>query len=276
MILRFKMSMKYIFLAVILFILGSCSQARYIYNPPARNLHYFTAKGEAVLSAVYSTGPSRNDDNQKKNYNHGGDLQAAYAITDHWAVLASYHGRREQDRITNKPNSFGSYSEVNYRRTGWEIGTSFFLPLDSRKVSFFYVDGGFGFTKNSLIDRSFIDSINQVRNFNHRSARFFIQPGIYTGSNVIRFNIGLRFQYSAFSGQETSYTALELDRYSLSGLNNITTFEPYLGIRIGTPELPWVKADMQFGTASINKGFYVRSSFASFGLSIYPFARKSN
>ncbi len=266
--------MRLIVLFSMVSILGSCSQPRYIYNPPARNLHYFSTKGEAVISASWSTGPSRNDDEKNENYNHGGDLQAAYAFGKHWAILASFYGRKEQDRISDYFNTVRTFSEVRYERTGWELGGSFFHAIDQRRVSFFYIDGGFGTTGNTLNDKSYIDSVDVHRYFNNRSTRFFIQPGVYTGNKVIRFNMGIRFQYSLFSRQETSYTLPELERLFLAGLNDITTYEPFLGIRIGTPELPWIKADLQFAAASINKGFDIRNSYATVGLSIYPFAHK--
>jgi hypothetical protein len=255
-------------------ILASCSQPRYVYNPPARNLHYFNGKGESVVTASWSTGPSRNDQGENKNYNHGGDIQAAYAFADHWAILAGFHHRAERDLISDRSTNFKNTSDIQYKRSGWEIGTSYFLPLDQRKFTFFYIDGGAGFTKNTFDDRSFIDSVNVIRNFSNNGARYFLQPGIYTGTGAVRFNIGLRFQYSRFSRQETNYTEPELMKYSLSGLQDITTYEPYISFQFGTSNLPWVKAIVQVSTASINKGFYIRNSYAMIGLNIYPLARK--
>lgn len=266
--------MKYSSVATLFLILCSCSQPRYIYNPPARNLHYFTEKGEGVVSASWSTGPSRNYDAGSENYNHGADIQTAYAVSQHWAITAAFHQRRERDNITNYSTVIRTYSDITYKRSGWEFGGSYFIHLDNQQITFFYVDGGIGLSRNQLDDLSIIDSVNLQRYFNNKSARFFAQPGIYTGSKNFRFNLGLRFQYSRFSHQETNYLQPELVLYSLDGLNDIMTYEPYFAFRIGIPSFPWIKADMQVGTASINKGFYIRNSYATFGLSFYPFARK--
>jgi hypothetical protein len=146
--------------------------------------------------------------------------------------------------------------------------------LDQRKVTFFYIDGRAGITKNTFDDRSFIDSVNVIRYFSNNGASYFLKPGIYTGTCAVRFNIGLRFQYNRFSRKETNYTEPELVQYSLSGLQDITTYEPYIAFQFGTANLPWVKAIVQVSTASINKGFYIRNSYAMVGLSIYPFALK--
>jgi hypothetical protein len=86
--------MKYTCFFLLLFMF-SCSQPRYVYNPPTRNLHYFTGKGEAV-SAAWATGPSGQSGSTEK-YNHGGDLQAAYSVSDHWAFSAAHYQRKEQD-----------------------------------------------------------------------------------------------------------------------------------------------------------------------------------
>jgi hypothetical protein len=266
--------MKYYFPFFFLLILASCSQPRYVYNPPARNLHYFTGKGQAVLSASWSTGPSRNDGGTGKNFNHGGDLQAAYAVSDHWGFSAAFHQRKEHDNFSVMTPTGNFFSDVVYHRDGWEIGSSYFVPLDQRRISFFYVDGGGGSSDNKLDDNSFVDSLYVNRYFKNQSARVFLQPGIYTGNNSIRFNLGLRFQYSGFSRQETSYTPLELKQYSLAGLNDILTFEPYMGFRFGAANFPWIRADIQMGIATINKGFFIRNSYFMFGLSFYPLARK--
>jgi hypothetical protein len=76
--------MKYS-LFCLLQIMISCSQPRYVYNPPTRNLHYFTGKDEAVVSASWTSGPSGQSESVEK-YNHVADLQAAYSVSGHWAA----------------------------------------------------------------------------------------------------------------------------------------------------------------------------------------------
>jgi hypothetical protein len=256
--------------------ISSCTQPRYVYNQPARNLHYFTDKGQAVIGASWAGGPSRDDNSSGNNYNHGADFQGAYSISSHWAVMASYYQRNERDliHITDGYGNTIENSDVKYKRNGWEIGASYYLPLGKQMATFFYVDGGFGFTNNELNDNSNINSNYILRYFKNQNSRFFLQPGLYTGKGAIRFNMGLRWQLVSFNNTQTNYSQIELSDYSLSGLNEIQTIEPIIAFRFGPKSLPWIKADLQFSIAAVNKGYYIRNAYASFGLSFYPLATK--
>jgi hypothetical protein len=259
-------------LILCLSLFSSCTQPRYVYNPPVRNLHYFQEAGQSKLAAHWATGPSRNDGGSSNAYNHGFDLQGAYAISDHWAIMASYYNRKESDNIsTFSTSAVNLYSNISYKRNGTEFGASYFTPLSKGKESFFHVDGGIGFANNSLVDRGSFDSLGLTRNYSDKMFRFFFQPGFYTGPGAFQFGLGARIQWQFFNGVQTTYSPAELAAYSLSGLNQIFNFEPYFSVRYGPPSVPWLKGEMQTGFTTVDKGYYVRAGFFSLGVAVDPF-----
>lgn len=256
-------------------LMASCTQPRYVYNPPVRNLHYFKQKGQVKLAADWATGPSRNDGGGSDSYDHGFDLQAAYAVSDHWALMASYYNRKESDNISIfSSSSINQYSKIDYKRNGYEFAASYFRPLSTTKESFFHLDGGIGFANNSLVDKGTFDSLGMTRNYSDKMSRIFFQPGFYTILDGFQFGMGARIQWQFFNNVQTSYRPAELAAYSLSGLNQIFNFEPYLSIRYSAPSLPWLAGEMQTGFTTVDKGYYVRAGFFSIGVAVNPLYKR--
>jgi hypothetical protein len=254
---------------------SSCTQPRYVYNPPVRNLHYFQEAGQSKLAAHWATGPSRNDGGSSDAYNHGFDLQGAYAISDHWAVMASYYNRKESDNIsTFFTSSTSVYSNINYKRSRTEFGVSYFTPLSMSREGFFHIDGGIGFANNSLVDRGSFDSLGLTRDYSDKMFRFFFQPGFYTILDAFQFGLGARLQWQFFNNVNTTYRPMELEAYSLNGLNQIFNLEPYFSIRYGPPSVAWLKGEIQAGFTTVDKGYYVRGGFFSLGVAVDPLFKR--
>jgi hypothetical protein len=246
-----------------------------VYNPPVRNLHYFEEAGQSKLAAHWATGPSRNDGGTSDSYNRGFDLQGAYAISDHWALMASYYNRKERDNInTFFSNSTTIYSQIDYKRSGGEFAASFFTPLSKTRESFFHLDGGIGFANNSLVDKGTFDSLGLVRNYSDNMFRFFFQPGFYTVLGSFQFGLGARLQWQFFDDIQTTYRPAELQAYTLYGLNQLFNFEPYFSMRYGPASVPWLKAEMQMGFTTVDKGYYVRGGHFSLGVAVDPLFKK--
>jgi hypothetical protein len=246
-----------------------------VYNPPVRNLHYFEEAGQSKLAAHWATGPSRNDGGTSDSYNRGFDLQGAYAISDHWALMASYYNRKERDNINAFfSNSSNIYSEIDYKRSGGEFGASFFTPLSKSGESFFHLDGGIGFANNSLVDKGTFDSLGLVRNYSDNMVRFFFQPGFYTVLGSFQFGLGARLQWQFIDDVQTSYTPAELQAYTLFGLNQLFNFEPYFSMRYGPASVPWLKGEMQAGFSTVDKGYYVRGGYFSLGIAVNPLFKR--
>ncbi len=270
--MRINANLIVMFLAAYLF---SCTQPRYVYNPPVRNLHYFQEKGQSKLAAHWASGSSRNDGGSSDTYNHGFDLQGAYAVSDHWALMASYYNRKERDNINTIFTSSNSvYSEISYKRNGSEFAASYFTPLSKDRSSFFHIDGGIGFANNSLVDVGSFDSLGLTRNYSDKATRVFFQPGIYTGLGAFQFAIGARVQWQFFNDVQTTYRPAELATYSLSGLNQLFNFEPYFSMRYGPKSVPWLKGEMQTCFTTVDKGYYVRGGYFSIGVAVNPLYKR--
>jgi hypothetical protein len=77
---------KLMLLPIITIAFFSCRTPRFIYSPAPPNNPYFREKGESKLAAYYSVGAD--DDESAEEYNEGFDLQAAFAISNHFALTA--------------------------------------------------------------------------------------------------------------------------------------------------------------------------------------------
>ena len=88
---------KFYALFLFLFVLtaASCYSPRYMYSPAASNVPILTKKGDSKLAAYYSNSSFGGRD-VKNLYSYGFDVQAAYAINNHWLVLLSQSNRYEK------------------------------------------------------------------------------------------------------------------------------------------------------------------------------------
>src|SRR6185436_15498399 len=94
--------------------LTSCRTPRFVYSPAPPNNPYFREKGESKIAAYYSTAADENDLQQE--YNDGLDLQAAYAVSDHFALTADYFKRNEKDVFKDYDRSLFDSSVIRYDR----------------------------------------------------------------------------------------------------------------------------------------------------------------
>lgn len=263
----YSMVRSSLFLLVLAFI--SCNQPRYIYNQHARNVHFFHDKGQARIAADLVTGPSRNTGSGEGSYNQGYDFQGAYALSGQFALTGSYFSRREKDLI-QVVNTNVATSDVRYKRSGWELGGSWFLPLDRSSYSFFHLDGGLGQTGSRFTDKGTFDTLGLTREYANKNLGIFLQPGIYTGRGPVAFAMGVRFQWNSFRDIRTSYTPAELQFFRLSGLNQMMTLEPYAILRFGPASLPGLRFEVQGSFCTPGKDYYVRGGFLSFGVAVNP------
>ena len=101
--------------------LFSCTTYRYIYTASPPDIPLFKEKSESKVTAYYSGNRSGNLTNK---YAHGFDLHGAYALSNHWAVTASYLFRREKDYYTTLNSIFDS-SDVRYKRNILDAGVGY-------------------------------------------------------------------------------------------------------------------------------------------------------
>ena len=111
-----------------------CNSPRFIYSPSPPNNPYFKKTGDSKLTGYYSSG---GDDNKKTGHKTNGfDLQAAYAISDHWALTTGFFERTERDIFTSTRYNFFDSSILDYKRHITDMGGGYFIPLDKGKNLF--------------------------------------------------------------------------------------------------------------------------------------------
>jgi hypothetical protein len=237
----------------------SCRTQRYIYSPAAPAIPYFLKKGDSKLSAFYSSGDNGvNTINQEiilphRKANDGFDIQAAYALTNHWAVMFNQFYRKEIDTYSKDKNVFDT-SIVNYKRNIAELGVGYFVALNSKKTVTYNIYGGIGIGKFSINENGYDNSsVPYVRYLDNNITKTFLQGGFnFILSEYIRFSLGGRLSFVHYGKNYTSYTAYEQQYFSLDKIaeNTIGFFEPTFNMQLGIPKVNWVKIEGSVTTCS--------------------------
>lgn len=251
--------------------LYSCSTYRYVYSASPANNPYFTKKSESKLTGYYS---SSNNNQLTKEFARGVDLQAAYAIGNHWALTTGYFNRREKDVYNySSYNSPFDSAIVKYKRNLFDIGGGYFISLNSKKTVTFNLYGGMAFGKFSFIDNGQSNATDYSRFHDSRITKWYFQPSVnFMPGNYFRFSLIVKTSFVHYGNIQTSYTPEEQKYFSLDKIANKTLSfgEPELNIQFGLPKYPWVKLDAVVSGAShsfsAESRLDVRSSNASIGL----------
>ncbi|MEO8405883.1 MAG: hypothetical protein ABI480_14850, partial [Chitinophagaceae bacterium] len=227
----------------------SCHTPRYIYSPSNPNNPMFHEKGESKLAAYYSG----TDNNPRGHKNIGYDLQGAYAISDHFAVTASYFNRRERDIYDSThgttPNNYNYFnsSRVNYKRNLVEFGAGVFEPLNQRHTIYFSLYGGLGFGKFYIKDDGIDKNLLTYTRFHNANVfKYYFMPSLYFGGEHVKYHLGLRFSGMHYSKIETSYTDPELNYFKLNAVPGRTLFfiEPVSSLQFTIPKCDWLRIEL--------------------------------
>jgi hypothetical protein len=253
-----KKCMPYLALAVLCILaLSSCYTPRYMYSPNGTNVPNLTAKGDSKLAVYYATGNRGTGrgrrilgDDQFRN--RGLDVQAAYAVTNHWGLLFNHSLRNEinSGEFGNRIDS----AVIRYNRRLTELGIGYFGRFNKSK-SLFQVFAGYGFGNSNFTDLG-RDNNNVNYSRFHRAGvnKIFLQPAIqadispyFTTSFVNRFN------FVFFSRINTDYTTREQESYLLENLEGRTSvfWEPSFINNFGFEDLPGLRFELQLGFASL-------------------------
>ena len=222
----------------------SCRTPRFIYSPAPPNNPYFQEKGESKLAAYYSSSGSGND--IQNEYNDGLDLQAAYAIGDHWALTADYFKRNEKDVYSYYDNSFSDSSIVRYDRNISSFGAGYFTPLTKDNDIVFNVYGGLGFGKFSFTDVGQNNGVNYGRYYSSHLTKWYIQPSVnFFAGNFFRTGFITKVSWVHFGDVSTSYTPAELEYYDLQLLpgKTLSFFEATMNMQVTLKKINWLYLD---------------------------------
>jgi len=232
-------------------LLISCYSPRYIHSPVATNVPILTQKGDSKLAGYYSFNPGEKNNLTtvgKLNSGSGLDMEAAYAVTNHWAAQAAYSIRNEKNYADFNINRTDS-SLITYRRTGAEFGIGYYTCFDQRRASFFQLFGGIGFGRSSFYDRYFTGNL-PARKFTMDVTRLYLQPAIMIRyGDVFASSFSSRISFVYFKNVVSDYTAEETLRYQLKDIERGSRifWEPAFINAFGLKKLPALKLEIQMG-----------------------------
>lgn len=239
--------------SVVLFTAASCYSPRYVYSPAAHNLPLLTKKNDSKIAVDYSTNlMSTREVNGRKTKQRafGYDIQTAWAVSQNWAIQASYYKRKELN-----DGSFlfsgGDSTVINYRRSLLEAGIGYYVKINNESNKFFQVFAGLGSGKFSFTDGGkYADSTLYNNFFSSRVTKFYIQPAfIYSKIGIFNSAFSSRFSFLHFQSVRTNYTNNDLENYKLDGLSGRTVvfWEPAFVNSYGFRKIPGFLLEWQAG-----------------------------
>lgn len=252
--------------------MASCHTPRYVYSPAPPNVPYFTKKGDSKISGFYSGGEA---DGYGNVSNQGFDIQGAYAVTNHWAVILNYYNRTEKDMYNVPYNAFDS-SSVRYKRNSLEVGIGYYVPLNRHKTITYNIYAGYGFGGFKINDTGLDSSRNRYsKYYNCNTGNFFIQGGFnFMPSRYFAFSLMGKISSMYYGYSQSSYTSQELKYFYLDKLNKrtLTFFEPTFNMQFTVPKCDWLKVEGSLTFSTNTPDYYpaARSFNGSIGLTIAP------
>lgn len=240
-------------LICITFVAASCNTPRYIYSPTAHNVPVLTQKGDSKMGAAYSTnavGQEKKDGVEIDNRSRGYDLQGAVAITNNFAIQASYAYRWE--KAEGGPDS----TNLNYKRNLTEIGLGYYLPINDKKNAFFQVFAGAGLGRFSFTDS------DKTGNYFHQAniTKIYLQPAVlFKSKGSFTTSVAVRFSGITYSKVKTNYSTAQLNDYYLEDLTGRAKwfFEPATVSSFGFKGLQGLRFEVQGGLSFLMARNYV-------------------
>ena len=226
---------------------ASCRTPRVIYSPSPPNNPYFREKGESKLAAYYSTGGGA--DQLTNEYNFGLDIQAGYALSDHWAVTADYFQRDEKDVTNLVTQGLFDSSVIRYDRNFKSLGAGYFIPLTDKKTIMYGVFAGGGFGNLEFTDNGMDNNVTYSRYYKTELTKWYLQSAIsfYAGKYFRTALIG-KLSWVHYANPVTTYTADELEYLDLNILPGKTLLfiEPAWNVQVAFKNLEWLYLDGGF------------------------------
>ncbi len=230
-------------------LLSSCSSRRYLYYIPTPNNPVFTKKGDSKLSAEVVTGM------QQGVGSDGAVFQAAYAISDHWAVAYGFDYRKEYsgfvqrdpNSIFTSPQIINNYydtSSVTVNRNTHEIAIGYFKSINPLNTILFSIYGGYSFGKFNMMETGADSALNYYsRNMNCNLHKLFIQPAFtYHPKKIFLFSFIPRIAVLNYHIINDNYTMGEKKYYKMNITNHdfFLTLEPSFYFSIGIKYIQFI------------------------------------
>jgi hypothetical protein len=249
----------------IVFALASCRQYRFIHSASKINSPMLHEKGDSRINGSFSFGDAHSQQSDSAK-NLGYDVQAAYAFTDHFAVMASAYARKEADVFdsTTKWVPF-SFSYVNYNRTFYELGFGYYDRISDEFT--FSVYGGMARGNLKILDNGRTKTAPYQREFSAQAWKYFVQPGFTFWKNL---DLTMRMTVLQLRKINTNYTGDELQ---LLRLNNLSSSSQWLFEPSFTWQLPvqkWLKIETSVSCALHDSERNARLWNMSTGITLNP------
>ena len=226
------------FFVVICAMLCSCYSPRYVYSPSTQNIPLLNKKNDLEFSAFYAG--SLNAFKGKGNYNRGFDIQSAWAVSNHFALMVNESARWEKNGA-NDTFFYSDSSSLSYKRNFTEFGFGYFSLMHQNAKMEIQLFGGAAFGGSKISDDYFSNGIQTDKYHNSKVTKIFIQPAlIYSPTKNFSGALTSRFTEVIFAHISTNYTLSELDNYILDSLNTSPVYfwEPAVSYTFGFKKVP--------------------------------------
>jgi hypothetical protein len=255
---------------------------RIVYETPAANVPNLTKKGDAKLTGYFSLngvgdGIGEYNPQQAGISSTGYDIQAAYALTDNWTVLAGLSQKfltqvYKYDTVLYRPNYWppGSVtpsvfngfdsSVIKYQTSVFQLGAGYNLPLNQRKTITFSWYAGLDFGKLTMNDAG-LDSAKKAytRYYSAKMVKPCLQAAFNFGntSKPVSLSIGGRLSVLNYGNPNTNYSYEEFNYFYLNKLKSqsFLLLEPWINAQAMLPGVKWLRLDGQI-CLSNNFGFH--------------------
>jgi hypothetical protein len=253
--MKCKLMIHWLIAAACITALFSCYTPRYMYSPSNTNVPNLEKKGDNKLAGYYAFGNSGTNSSsieQSKFYNRGFDVQAAYAVTNHIALMCNLSNRYE--RNNGRFEQLFDSAVITYKRSLTELGIGWFGYFNKSSAQF-QVFAGYG-TGNFSFDDNGKDRSNTPYYRFHQAKvnKIFIQPAIIANlTKNFTTSFANRFNLVFFSSINTSYTPQEQELFLLDKIADKPSvfWEPAIINNFGFNNLPGLRFEIQLGFASL-------------------------
>ncbi|MFT2008199.1 hypothetical protein ACMA1I_05950 [Pontibacter sp. 13R65] len=214
-----------LFYMLLLLLASGCSV---VYTPTMQNVPLMQEKGD--LKMVLNPN----------------NLQAAYAVSDHIAVMANGSYNRTKWTISDSSNTTPhTYKPYRYNL---EAAVGYYRPVIEKVFMEVYGGAGFGHTHLHnhpiFVGNTSDEPEEQHRLFSADNRKIFIQPTIGLSEDVVELSISSRLVAQQFRNVSTTYSDWYLEHNQLANVDQHTHLfvEPCFTLRVG---FKWVKFQTQ-------------------------------
>lgn len=204
---------------------------RSVYVPNQINVPLLKEKGEVKASASLS------------------DWQAAYAVTDNFAVMANGQYIARLIRLEDDDYDDDPIVDPNTRGGLFEVGAGYTKALGASKKAVVEVYGGYGFGGFKTYDVAYLMKPDSVQGFDAYRLRtkfhkFFIQPSFGLSHRVVEVAVSTRFSLVAFNNVTSGSLAFDGDQWARTDFQRldgkvVPFMEPAATFRVGFKHFKW-------------------------------------